>query len=295
MDPQVKTPGGKTYDVLFIGTDNGKVIKAVNAESADSHQKVSPVVIEEIQAFPSTVPVRGIKVVRATQAGDGLEDGRLVVIADSQVQALRLHRCYSDRILSCGECVALQDPYCAWDKVEGKCRALVGPASTDASRFLQSVANGVHASCPPSKSLNKDAGSVGAISANQNKFPQDSMIPNKDSQGGEIINIMQDEEQDNSGTCLASVRLTTVVRATHSNQFPLYISSGPEVSAADTPPPQYSVETLVMAVVAGALAALFVGFVAGYLCGRKCRKDEDDNLPYPDTEYEYFEQRQNVR
>ena len=30
VDPQVKTPGGKTYDVLFIGTDNGKVIKAVN-------------------------------------------------------------------------------------------------------------------------------------------------------------------------------------------------------------------------------------------------------------------------
>lgn len=62
MDPQVKTPGGKTYDVLFIGTDNGKVIKAINAESADSHERVNPVVIEEIQAFPTTVPVRGIKV-----------------------------------------------------------------------------------------------------------------------------------------------------------------------------------------------------------------------------------------
>lgn len=267
VDPQVKTPGGKTYDVLFIGTDNGKVIKAINAESADSHQKVSPVVIEEIQAFPMTIPVRGIKVVRASQAGDGLEDGRLVVISDSQVQALRLHRCYSDRILSCGECVALQDPYCAWDKVEGKCRALVGPAATDATRFLQSVATGIHKYCPPSKTVNKDAGSFGAISANQNKFPQDSLASNKDSQGGEIINIMQDEEQS---------------------------SSGPEVSAADSPPPQYSVETLVMAVVAGALSALFVGFVTGYLCGRKCRKDEDDNLPYPDTEYEYFEQRQNV-
>ncbi|XP_058804180.1 semaphorin-1A isoform X2 [Phymastichus coffea] len=267
VDPQVKTPGGKAYDVLFIGTDNGKVIKAINAESADSKDKVSPVVIEEIQAFPQNVPVRGIKVVRASQAGDGLEDGRLVVIADSQVQALRLHRCYSDRILSCNECVALQDPYCAWDRMDGKCRALVGPASTDASRFLQSIATGQHASCPPGKTMNKDAGSVGAISANQNKFPQDAMAANKESQGGEIINIMQDEEQSNSG---------------------------PEVSAADSPPPQYSVETLVMAVVAGALAALLVGFTAGYLCGRKCKKDEDDNMPYPDTEYEYFEQRQNV-
>ena len=69
---------------------------------------------------------------------------------------------------------------------------------------------------------------------------------------------------------------------------------GPEVSATDSLTPQYSVETLIMAVIAGALSALFVGFVTGYLCGRKCRKDEDDNLPYPDTEYEYFEQRQNV-
>lgn len=49
-----------------------------------------------------------------------------------------------------------------------------------------------------------------------------------------------------------------------------------------------------MAVVAGSVTALFVGFFGGYLCGRKCRKDEDDNLPYPDTEYEYFEQRQNM-
>lgn len=70
--------------------------------------------------------------------------------------------------------------------------------------------------------------------------------------------------------------------------------TGPEVSAADSPVPQYSVETLVIAVVSGALAALLVGFISGYLCGRKCRKDEDDNLPYPDTEYEYFEQRANV-
>jgi semaphorin 6 len=66
------------------------------------------------------------------------------------------------------------------------------------------------------------------------------------------------------------------------------------VSAADSPVPQYSVETLAMAVVAGSVAALVVGFVTGYLCGQKCHKEEEDNLPYPDTEYEYFEQRQNV-
>jgi semaphorin 6 len=97
VDPQVKTPGGKAYDVLFIGTDNGKVIKAVNAESADSATKVNPVVIEEIQVFPPNVPIRNLKVVRDKT----VMEGRLVVVSDSEIQALRLHRCYSDKIISC--------------------------------------------------------------------------------------------------------------------------------------------------------------------------------------------------
>jgi semaphorin 6 len=70
--------------------------------------------------------------------------------------------------------------------------------------------------------------------------------------------------------------------------------SGPEVSAADSPLSQFSTETVVAIAVACACIAFLVGFLAGYFCGRKCHKDEEDNLPYPDTEYEYFEQRQTV-
>jgi len=73
------------------------VIKAVNAGSADTTDRVTPVVIEEIQVFPPQVAVRNLKVVRDS----GLPDGRLVVVSDGEVQALRLHRCYSDKILSC--------------------------------------------------------------------------------------------------------------------------------------------------------------------------------------------------
>jgi semaphorin 6 len=88
----------KTLKILhFLVLDNGKVIKAVNAGSADTTEKVSPVVIEEIQVFPPQVAVRNLKVVRDSS----LPDGRLVVVADGEVQALRLHRCYSDKILSC--------------------------------------------------------------------------------------------------------------------------------------------------------------------------------------------------
>ena len=57
---------------------------------------------------------------------------------------------------------------------------------------------------------------------------------------------------------------------------------------------QYSMETLLLAIITGTVTALIVGFAAGFICGRKCQKDDDDNIPYPDTEYEYFEQRQNA-
>lgn len=74
------------------------MIKAVNAESADSAKTVNPVVIEEIQVFPPNTPVRNLKVVRDNRHA---ADGRLVVVSDHEVQALRLHRCYSDKIISC--------------------------------------------------------------------------------------------------------------------------------------------------------------------------------------------------
>ena len=35
----------------------------------------------------------------------------------------------------------------------------------------------------------------------------------------------------------------------------------------------FSLETLVITVSAGAVAALVVGFVTGYCCGRRCGKD----------------------
>ncbi|XP_065166880.1 semaphorin-1A isoform X2 [Atheta coriaria] len=260
VDPQVKVPGGKTYDVLFIGTDNGKLIKAVNGLSAESRNGVKPVVIEEIQIFPSHVPVRGIKVIRNEKQAEG----RLVVIADGEVQSLRLHRCDSSKISSCSECVALQDPYCAWDKLQGKCRSHGANRWGEESFFFQSVSTGQHSACPPMKS-NKDAGSPGGLST-QPKFNQDHQ-GGKELPDGQIINIVQDKVFENND---------------------------PGVRATESMPPQYSVETLVIAVVAGAVSALCVGFIAGYLCGRKCHKDEDDNMPYPDTEYEYFEQRQNM-
>ena len=121
--------------------DNGKIIKAVRTEN-------QPVVIEEIQVFSVTVPVTNLMIHRGTDRQPG--QARLIVSSQSEVVALKLQRCYSDKVTSCGECVKLRDPYCAWDKRKQKCVA-VGSWTLGANLF-QNVATGVHDSCPDSLS-----------------------------------------------------------------------------------------------------------------------------------------------
>jgi len=55
----------------------------------------------------------------------------------------------------------------------------------------------------------------------------------------------------------------------------------------------YTAETLSIAVGVGCVLAVLLGFVSGWGCAKRCRKDHD-NIPYPDTDYEYFEQRHNL-
>ena len=75
--------------------DNGKVIKAVRTDS-------QPVVIEEIQVFPLTVPVTNMMIHRGKSGADGSsEEARLVVSSQSEIASLKLQRCYSDKVSSC--------------------------------------------------------------------------------------------------------------------------------------------------------------------------------------------------
>lgn len=57
-------------------------------------------------------------------------------------------------------------------------------------------------------------------------------------------------------------------------------------------PLQFTAETLAIAVASATIGALILGFITGFFCGKKCNKDEDNQL-YADTDYEYFDQRQN--
>lgn len=80
--------------------------------------------------------------------------------------------------------------------MQGKCRSVGTGRWGEESFFYQSVASGQHSACPPPK-LGKDPSSVGGLSSTQPKF-QDHQ-PSKDQPDGQVINIMQDKEYDNSG------------------------------------------------------------------------------------------------
>ncbi|CAM9175332.1 unnamed protein product [Lampetra planeri] len=87
----------RAYDVLFIGTDDGKLHKAVNANDR-MH------IIEEMTLFPDPQPVQHIE----------LDPQRGLLFVSSHWGLVEVPVANCSNYLSCGECVLSRDPYCAW-------------------------------------------------------------------------------------------------------------------------------------------------------------------------------------
>ncbi|KAK7945754.1 hypothetical protein WMY93_001482 [Mugilogobius chulae] len=126
---QVQAADEKMYHVMFIGTENGTIVKAVNYDG-------EMFIIEEVHVFKSSEP---IKILRFSMVTDQLYAG-----SDSGVVQIPLATC--ERSSSCMDCVLNRDPYCGWDKKSGKCVAL----SKSQNKLIQSVQNGDASLCPKS-------------------------------------------------------------------------------------------------------------------------------------------------
>uniref|UniRef100_T1IUH4 Semaphorin-1A n=1 Tax=Strigamia maritima TaxID=126957 RepID=T1IUH4_STRMM len=240
VDPQVKTPDGKTYDVLFIGTNSGKVLKAINAESPSIDKTVNTVIIEEIQVFAKNVTITNLKVYRSVDPETGLEEGQLIVVSDNEILSIKLQRCYTNRITSCSECVALKDPYCAWDEKNQKCTSAGSPKWSAGQSFLQNVALGYHARCPD-----------GECAFNT---PQRSPHQNPGRPG---------RRNDLMGNTIP----TSLAETDH---------KGPVFGASRDSEHIYTAETLALAVGTSIVASLLLGFITGYFFRQRCQSDEVD-------------------
>jgi len=74
---------------------------------ASFSRNIKTVIIEEISLFKNVTSIANLQLAHQTTG-----DTKLVVITDDAVTAIPLQRCH--KASSCGECVGIQDPYCAW-------------------------------------------------------------------------------------------------------------------------------------------------------------------------------------
>lgn len=184
VDPQIETASGKTYDVLFLGTSNGHVIKAINAASSalaghQLHNSVVPVVIEEIVVFPNGAPVTQL-IIHHTYY-----DAKLVAVSLDEIKSVRLHHC---KAKTCGECVQLQDPYCSFDLQQQKCTSSRS-RYWNRENYVQNVEQGWDPRCPdgrpglipdpsmPNQTIYNDPDEMNGRPIDPNGMEDESMSP----------------------------------------------------------------------------------------------------------------------
>ncbi|XP_061678029.1 semaphorin-4B-like isoform X3 [Syngnathoides biaculeatus] len=127
---QVVAPSN-TYHVLFIGTDDGRLHKAVRAKNK-MH------IVEELALFRDSQPVQHIQL--------DSERGLLYVSTFSELVEVPLANCTNYQ--SCGECVLSRDPYCAWNG-----RQCVDVRQAPPSNLLQQDVDNADASAICNKSV----------------------------------------------------------------------------------------------------------------------------------------------
>ncbi|KAJ8362930.1 hypothetical protein SKAU_G00117610 [Synaphobranchus kaupii] len=130
---QVEALDGAKHSVMFIGTENGYLHKAVNYGG-------EMVVIEAMQLFKSPEPIRVLRL--------SSSKGLLYAGSDSGVVQMPVSEC--GRHASCLDCVLSRDPYCVWDSPASRCADLSGMDSPQSSDLIQSLKEGDPSRCPVS-------------------------------------------------------------------------------------------------------------------------------------------------
>lgn len=129
IDWQVHAADQRFYDILYIGTDDGRVLKAFNKGRGPT---IETVVVEVLPLFPNGAPITSLRVSR----DHGQVQKKLIAVSRDEIRSVSLHRCHLKT--SCSACVALKDPYCSW--LNGKC--------ANSNQGMQSIETGRHTKCP---------------------------------------------------------------------------------------------------------------------------------------------------
>uniref|UniRef100_A0A452GWZ4 Sema domain-containing protein n=1 Tax=Gopherus agassizii TaxID=38772 RepID=A0A452GWZ4_9SAUR len=92
------------YDVIFLGTDTGTVLKVVSITK--EKWTMEEVVLEELQIFKHPTFISTMEM--------SLKQQQLYIGSKDGLVQLSLHRCHTYG-KACADCCLARDPYCAWD------------------------------------------------------------------------------------------------------------------------------------------------------------------------------------
>ncbi|KAM7410239.1 hypothetical protein PAMA_001606 [Pampus argenteus] len=120
---------GQNYAVMFIGTENGYVQKAVNYGG-------EMFIIEEIQLYKNPEPINILR----------LSSTKGQLFAGSEFGAIQMPVSNCSRYDTCVDCVLARDPYCAWDFSTEQCSSVYSLSSSNTA--TQSLKEGDISQCP---------------------------------------------------------------------------------------------------------------------------------------------------
>ncbi|XP_037511194.1 semaphorin-1A isoform X3 [Rhipicephalus sanguineus] len=308
VDPQVETVSGKKYDVLFIGTDTGRVLKAVNVPRQQQSAGGHPVLVEDVGVFQGA-PVTNLLVHRP--------QGRLVVVTHSEIQAVPLFGCQR-YAATCADCVALQDPYCAWDSDRSTC---VNPSLRVRKKdsYVQNIeegwdhrcgqgvlqgASGVTASPPVSVCPPCDCTCPPPPTLPPTSSPPPTEVDDPDMAAEEFNDLTRPQFFGRPPSSNGPLRSPHQYQgsgmddAAHPNSASRPLGDGHEGAVAGSSlhgdqrtggsSQFYTAETLAIAVTTSIVASLVVGFISGYIFSRRCRSDEEAEETCPPDDYSRY-------
>ncbi|KRZ07401.1 Semaphorin-1A [Trichinella zimbabwensis] len=141
----VQSVSGFQYSVLFVGTNDGRVLKYVNVAQ---DTEVKSVLIETVHFFADRTTISNIRAVHSDEANQ--KTVSLLISTNDQLKLVPAHYCANKT--SCRTCTQLQDPYCAWDLIRSQCVSTVS-GNWSESDFAQSVSSGQSPLCMDSNAI----------------------------------------------------------------------------------------------------------------------------------------------
>ena len=195
------------------------------------------------------------------------------------MKSLPLNRCNAVQVQTCSGCVALQDPYCAWNLQTNACvdHRFVDGDGLDASALVQDIFRGKHAACTSGFQGTFRPKPQDPSPAPPEERPEEAE-GTSDATGTPAPQATQKKMYD---------ELLDIDIVIQENDIPYYEDRA--MSSAQSAAALYTGETLTIASVLICLFSIVIGFAVGFLVSRKIAKGD-----YNSCGHHYLETQRNL-